>query len=90
MNHHLEYTRVNVLLCLAYHMSMLLATHQSSGFTLFIGICPLFIMIGCSFVFVFQDRISLCSSGWPGTHFVETMLALNSVIPLPLTLESWD
>jgi hypothetical protein len=23
------------------------------------------------FVFVFQDRVSLCSSGCPGTHFVD-------------------
>jgi hypothetical protein len=25
----------------------------------------------CLFVFVFQDRVSLCSSGCPGTHFVD-------------------
>jgi hypothetical protein len=25
----------------------------------------------CLFVFVFQDRVSLCSPGCPGTHFVD-------------------
>jgi hypothetical protein len=30
-----------------------------------------FVVVAFVFVFVFQDRISLCSPGCPGTHFVD-------------------
>jgi hypothetical protein len=40
------------------------------------------------FVFFFRDRISLCSPGCPGTHFVD--LASNSEIRLPMPLKCWN
>jgi hypothetical protein len=36
------------------------------------------------FFLVFWDRVPLCSPGCPGTHSVETRLASNSEIHLPL------
>jgi hypothetical protein len=42
-------------------------------------------------LFVFRDRVSLYSSGCPGTHFVDRAgLLLNSEISLPLPPEAWD
>jgi hypothetical protein len=40
------------------------------------------------FCLFFQDRVSLCSPGCPGTHFVDQ--ASNSEIRLPLPPECWD
>jgi hypothetical protein len=31
----------------------------------------LFVCLFCLFVFVSQDRVSLCSPGCPGTHYVD-------------------
>jgi hypothetical protein len=39
-----------------------------AGFFCFVLFCFLFFVC---FVFVFQDRVSLCSPGCPGTHFVD-------------------
>jgi hypothetical protein len=40
----------------------------------------------CFLLFVFQDRVSLCNPGYPGTHSVD----LESEILLPLPLKCWD
>ena len=40
---------------------------------------------GGGFVVVFQDRVSLCSSGCPGTHSVD-QTGLKIHLPLPLVL----
>jgi hypothetical protein len=41
------------------------------------------------FCLVFQDRVSLCSPGYPGLT-LWTRLASNPEIHLPLPPESWD
>ena len=42
------------------------------------------------FCFVFQDRVSLCSSGWPGTHSVGEASLKLPWIHLLLLPECWD
>jgi hypothetical protein len=57
------------------------------------GVYFIFIFYLFSFVFVlfFQDRVSLCSPGCPGTHFVDQAgLELNLEIRLPLPPECRD
>jgi hypothetical protein len=41
--------------------------------SVFVGLCSLllFLLFVCLFVFVFQDRVSLCIPGCPGTHSVD-------------------
>jgi hypothetical protein len=68
------------------HFSQL--TGSSNGESL--GFFCLFVWFFCSFVWfdlVFQDRVSLCSSGCPGTHFVDQAgLELRDLLPP----KSWD
>jgi hypothetical protein len=47
-------------------------------------VCLFFLLL----FLVFRDRVSLYSTGCPGTHFVD--LAPNSEIRLPLPPECWD
>jgi hypothetical protein len=44
-------------------LPILIGNNPSSGF--------LFVCLFCCLLFVFQDRVSLYSSGCPGTHFVD-------------------
>uniref|UniRef100_A0A8C8ULV3 Uncharacterized protein n=1 Tax=Peromyscus maniculatus bairdii TaxID=230844 RepID=A0A8C8ULV3_PERMB len=46
---------------------------------------PTFLTVFCLFVLVFRDRVSLCSSGYPGSHFVnQAGLELTEIhLPLP-------
>jgi hypothetical protein len=41
------------------------------GSTLLLLFFFLFCFVWFGFVLCFQDRVSLCSPGWPGTHFVD-------------------
>jgi hypothetical protein len=50
----------------------------------------LFVIWGCLFVSVFQERVSLCSPGFPGTHSIDQAgLELRDPSSLPLPLECW-
>jgi hypothetical protein len=46
-------------------------------------------VVGWGRVFGVRDRVSLYSSGCPGTHSVD-QAASNSEICLPLPLENWN
>ena len=55
-------------------------------------ICSTWGLDGChfrNFFFCFQDRVSLCSPGCPGTHCVD-QAASSSEIRLPLPPKCWD
>jgi hypothetical protein len=52
-----------------------------------------FFFFGCfgfGFGFFFRDRVSLCSSGCPGTHFVDQAGLELREIHLPLPPKCWD
>jgi hypothetical protein len=59
-------------------------------FLLLLLLLLVFVLFVCLFVcFVFQDRVSLCSPGCPGTHSVDQDgLELRNTLPLPP--ECWD
>ena len=63
-------------------MSYLLCSYIS---TVFIFCFFLFV-----FCFVFQDRVSLCSPGYLGTHYVDQTGFKLSETSLPLPPEFWD
>jgi hypothetical protein len=48
-----------------------------------------FLILFC-FAFVFQDWVSLCSFGCPGTHSIDQAGFELTEIHLPLLLECWD
>lgn len=51
----------------------------------------IYLSIHLSILFInFWNRVSLCSFGYPGNSLVETRLALNWEIWLPLCLKCWD
>jgi hypothetical protein len=80
-----------ILGSLFYHMKLRIglsmAVKNCVGILMGIAL-SLEIVLFC-FSLVFQDRVSLCSPGCPGTHFVHR-LASNAEICLPLPPECWD